>query len=136
MIVLNKEIVDWIPGGLRSRTGVGAEPSFGVLDEAGLGAVVTRSPSSSGVLHANQPLPGPDGHYLVGFDRRLRTVVDSPAGTVLLRALGVVLPTSVNVHGTLWNSHMRHTSSWPSRNTQRCFRRLQASHGRPKRLGL
>ena len=31
---------------------------------------------------------------------------------------------------------MTQMSSWPSRNTQRCFRRLHASQGRPKRLDL
>jgi hypothetical protein len=102
LIVLDSGIVNWLPGGLRSRTGVGAEPSFGVLDEAGLAPVVARSlASSSGVLYAQLTSPSTIVPYLVDFDRLLRTIVVSPAGTVLFLAFGVVPPTSVNVHGTL-----------------------------------
>ena len=48
-------ILTAIPGGRRSRTGVGKEVSFGVVDEAGLTPVFPRSFSSSVVLN-NQSL--------------------------------------------------------------------------------
>ena len=40
-----------LPGGLLSRTGVGADPSFGVVEDAGLVPVFARSVSSSGDLN-------------------------------------------------------------------------------------